>query len=98
MDELATYLSENMVLSSPFIQHVFPETKDSKLVSKEHVMRYWRKVNAEHFMHLRLNALTRRVKKITCEIQIDDTASIMQVTFLIDQYGKFTEMDIRYPD
>jgi len=96
LDKMATYLSNDITVSSPNIQKLFPEEKESKLSKKENVMRYWRKLNDEHFFTMKLMVLNKSEKIIDCQIAVGDTTTRLHANFIMDEYGKFVDMDIEY--
>ena len=96
MDKVSLFLSANVCARSPYISRIYPENSDNLLRSKELVMQYYRKLNAEHFFPMKLLVLTKQDKTLNVEIDIGSELSKMYAIFIIDEYGKFTHVEISY--
>lgn len=96
MHKLATYISKDIKLYSPNINKFYPENTESKLYKKESVMAYWCMLNKERFFKMTLAVLSKSDKIIYCEIDINDPNQKLYATFTMDEYCKFTEMEIHY--
>ena len=59
-------------------------------------MQYWRKLNADHFFKMKLIVLGKTDRLITVLIDIGDVESKLFATFTINEYGKFSRVEITY--
>lgn len=96
MNKLSTYLSNEIKIFSPNIRLLYPENIESTLYKKDVVMDYWRMLNKDRFFKMKLVVLSKTDKIIQCEIDIDDPDRKLYATFTMDEYCKFTEMNVDY--
>ena len=96
MRRLASCLASNVVVKSPYIKKLFPANEESILQGKEAVMEYWRVLNRDYFFEMKYIDLKRRKDSLYCLVDIGSDEIQLHVVFRMNEYGKFSYMEMEY--